>query len=179
MNKRIKIALSALTAAAVSVAAPALAEDRFEAGDAATIDQLPVTEAMIDAARSFTKVDMNKDGKIDADEYTSRRVVVAQLARFSRSVAIDGQEDLTLVLPEDVPVKLGQSERAALEAISRRDFKVRAFGAEGLDAAQWQESRLELFFEADRDGDGVLRDDELATYLKAMAGELTATFPST
>ena len=177
MNKRIKIALSAVTALALAGASQALAGDHDKA-DAFAAD-LPMTEAMIDAARSFAKVDMNRDGKIAAEEYTSRRVVVAHLARFSRSVAIDGQELVTLVLPDDVPVKLGQSERAALEAIARRDFQVRAFGADGLNASQWQESRLEAFFNADRDGDGVLRDGELASYLKAVAGELSASFPST
>lgn len=179
MNKRIKIALSAVTAFALGGLSFALAGDHDHPMGATVAADLPMTEAMIDAARSFEKVDMNRDGKVDADEFTSRRVVIAQLARFSRSVAIDGQESVTLVVPDDVPVKLGASERAALEAIARRDFQVRAFGADGLNPSQWQESRLEAFFDADKDGDGVLRDDELAGYLKAVAGELSATFPST
>lgn len=177
MNTRFAIALNALlTLAVVTAPSPALAED-LPPTERTTGTVLPVTEAMIDAARSFRRVDINRDGIVDADEYASQRVVTAQLARFSRSVSIEGQHVMTMALPEDVPGRLGDSEKAALDTVARRDFKVRAFGSKGLDAAGWQDARLELFSNADANGDDVLEGAELENYLRALAGQLTASLP--
>ncbi|MEM9838028.1 MAG: hypothetical protein AAF830_02630 [Pseudomonadota bacterium] len=176
MNKLIAIATKTVVSATF-LAAAAHAGDA-DVSDVQAAADLPLTEAMIDAARSFARVDSNRDGVIDADEYASQRVVSAQLARFRRAVEIDGQTLISLPLPEDVANRMGDSEKTALGAVARRDFHVRAFGKEGLDAALWQETQLETFYTADLDGDGVLREAELVRYLRAAAGELNAALPA-
>lgn len=176
MNKSFAIAIKTAVSAGLLMAS-AYAGDA-DVSDVKVAADLPLTEAMIDAARSFARVDANRDGLIDADEYASQKVVAAQLARFRRAVEIDGQTLLSLPLPDDVADRLGDSEKTAISAVARRDFHVRAFGKDGLDPALWQETRLESFYDADLDGDGVLREAELARYLRAAAGELNAALPS-
>lgn len=146
-------------------------------GDAT--DAVPMTDAMIDAARSFEKIDVNRDGLIDEDEYAAQRVVYAQLARFNRQIPIDGQSMIRIPVPDDIPNAMGASERAALDAVARRDFHLRAMAKEGLDQAAWQDARLETFAMADDNGDGELRDKELTAYAKLMSGDLTPSIPAT
>ncbi|MEM1379431.1 MAG: hypothetical protein AAGH41_02280 [Pseudomonadota bacterium] len=176
MNIRVAIGIKSFAFAAIASVSGAVAGDLPSPSETAA-PNLPLTEAMIDAARSFGKFDVNRDGMIDADEYASQRVVVAHLSRFRRSISIDGQTALDFDLPEDVPMRLGASEKAAIEAVARRDFQVRAFGSAGLETSAWQESQLERFYLADEDGDGVLQGPELVTYVRGVAGQLQAGLP--
>jgi hypothetical protein len=137
-------------------------------------DAVPLTEAMVDAARGFDKIDVNNDGLIDEDEFAGQKLVYAQLARFSRSLTIDGQTPIRVDVPATVPDSIGVSERAALDAVARRDFRVRNLTGPGLTEADWQQARLEPFRRADKDGDGILRGRELAGYAALIAGQISA-----
>ena len=106
-------------------------------------------------------------------EYSSQRVVRAQLARFSRSIRVDGQTVLNVAVPEGVSKRLTQSERAALDTVSRNEFHLRSAGSEGLTPAQWQDSRLEAFTLADMDASGALEGAELEGYARFLAGSLS------
>ncbi|WP_189576328.1 hypothetical protein [Parvularcula lutaonensis] len=143
------------------------------------VDAVPMTDAMLDAARAFEKVDVNRDGIIDEDEYAARRVVYAQLARFNRQIPIDGQSLIRIPVPEDIPNSMGAAERAALDAVARRDYHLRVMAKDGLDQSAWQDARLETFSLADGNGDGELRDGELTVYAKFLSGELAPGVPAT
>lgn len=173
MKKREKRQIKVLAAAVALTAGSTSLSEAFENPFGAPVERLPMTEAMIDAARAFAKVDVNKDGIVDIDEFAAQRVVYAQLARFNRHVPVDGRVTVRLPIPENVPESLTGPERAALDAVARRDFQLRAAGAEGLDEARWQDARLETFSLADDNGDGELRGQELAHYARYMAGALS------
>ena len=177
MNTHIKIlrnACIALISASAGLSSAALASDVEAVADADLINatELAMTEVMIDAARSFEKVDRNADGLIDVEEFTSQRVVRAQLARFTRSIPVEGVTTVRVALPTSISNRLTESERAALETVTRNDFALRTSGGEGLTQAQWQDARLETFALADMDGSGTLEGEELVSFVQALAGSI-------
>lgn len=176
--RRNPILLAVLAIASLAPTAHALADGQGDPfGEPAR--ELPLTEAMIDAARTFEKVDVDRNGLVDQDEYAAQRVVRAQLARFNGRVAIDGRGVTHVAVPESVAGPLSPGEQAALDAVTRREFHLRNPDGGGLDRAAWQEARLEPFTLADEDGDGVLKGSELAVYARLVAGDLSASLPGT
>lgn len=177
MNTR-NVKLLKMFAATVAITAgSASVGSNSEAVFGAVAGEVPMTEAMIDAARAFTKVDVNRDGLVDIDEYASQYVVYAQLARFNRQIPVDGHHTSAIPVPDDIPPTMTASERAGLDAIARRDFHMKVGSNPGLDAAAWQDAKLERFYIADADADGSLAGDELVAYARDVAGVMTSSFP--
>lgn len=174
MTKRPSLLIALFAAGLVSVGSAAAENGPF----GSEVLSLDMTDVMIDAARSFEKIDGNRDGVIDEDEYAARRIVFAQLSRFKGHVVVDGQHTVHVALPEHLQGQMTASERSALETVARRDHQLRAMGAAGLDQSAWQDSALEAFALADLDGDGALVADELAAFAGYRAGSLTAGLPA-
>lgn len=162
-------------AAIIAIGGSAFAEN---APTASTSDLLRTADVVADAHHDFWQIDRDADGLVDADEFASARLVHAQLARLSGRVAMDAATTLNVKLPMDVPRTMEKAERAALEGVARRDYALHAMGHEGLTEHAFAESRLELFFTADGDRDGVLRGDELERFARLIAGQLSAGFPA-
>jgi hypothetical protein len=162
--------LKILAVTATLTAGSASLGEAFENPFGAPIEVLPETEVMVDAARAFDKIDMNRDGLIDEDEYAAQRVVYAQLARFNRQIAIDGTVTVRVPVPDEIGESLTSPEKVALDAVARRDYRLRVTGG-GFDRAAWEEARLETFFLNDANGDGELRGKELHAYASYFAGQ--------
>jgi hypothetical protein len=165
---------AALAATAAITMGTAVSSNPLSEAFGAEAGALPLGEVLVDAARAFSKVDMNQDGLVDEDEFAAQRVVYAQLARFNRVVPIDGHDVVSIAVPEDVPQSMSTPERAALDAVARRDYHMRVLAEPGLTEQAFSEWRLETFRSADRDRDGVLHEKELDTYARLVAGELSA-----
>ncbi|MEE4211165.1 MAG: hypothetical protein V2I43_18095 [Parvularcula sp.] len=171
---RIKKPAAALAVTAVVTMGTAVSSNTLSEAFGAEAGALPLGEALVDAARAFSKVDMNQDGLVDEDEFAAQRVVYAQLARFNRVVPVDGHDVVSIAVPEAVPQSMSHPERAALDAIARRDYHMRVLAEPGLTQQTWSEWRLETFRSADRNRDGILAGRELDTYAMLVAGELSA-----
>ncbi|MEO1657845.1 MAG: hypothetical protein AAFR65_08995 [Pseudomonadota bacterium] len=148
------------------------ADDPF--GDEATV----LTEAQLiaHAASVFARVDQDRDGWLDQEEFAAERIISAQLARLSRRVPIDAEETVHLVVPREVPSSMERGERLTLTNIARNEHAARAGGAPGLDQAAFAEIMVEEFLTADRDFDGVLQADELRLFARLMAGDISAVY---
>jgi hypothetical protein len=164
--------LKILAVTATLTAGSASLGEAFENPFGAPIEVLPETEVMVDAARAFDKIDMNRDGVIDEDEYAAQRVVYAQLARFNRQIAIDGTVTVRVPVPDDIGEQLTSPEKVALDAVARRDYRMRMGDQPGFDRASWEENRLEVFYLSDQNGDGELRGKELHEYAAHYAGQM-------
>ncbi|NNU16876.1 hypothetical protein HK107_11160 [Parvularcula sp. ZS-1/3] len=177
MNKRnLRLLQTLAVATTLTAGSASLGENANNPFGVAT-EELPMTHVLVDAARAFEKVDVDKDGLITEDEYAGQRVVYAQLARFNGVIPVDGQTTVRIPVPESLKMPLTVSERAAIDAVARRDYHLHAAGKPGLDQSAWQNARLELFMLADANADDALSGDELGTYARYMAGELSAGLP--
>jgi hypothetical protein len=77
-------------------------------------------------------------------------------------------------VPEEIGNTLSSPERVALDAVARRDYRLRTAGGEGFDRSGWEENRLETFYLSDRNGDGELRGKELREYASFFAGQMVS-----
>ncbi|MEM0929805.1 MAG: hypothetical protein AAGI89_11000 [Pseudomonadota bacterium] len=148
------------------------ADDPF--GKEAT--QLTEAQLVAHASTVFARVDQDRDGWLDAEEFAAERMISAQLARLSRRVPIDGDETVHLIVPKEVPSSMERGERLTLTNIARNEHAARSAGAPGLDEAAFASILIEEFLNADRDFDGILQAEELMVFARLMAGDLAVSF---
>ena len=131
-------------------------------------ETLAIDDVWVDAERVFAKVDVDRNGEIDVDEYAAQAVVFAGLVRFNGVVAVDGRQTLHIGLPTTAEASLGAAERTAIDAVARADYY--AVTADGpITSRRWVELRMAAFDAADRNEDGVLTGRELSRFAMALA----------
>ena len=166
-----RIVVTAGMAAAVGLSAVSIADPNPDAapvpyGDLA--ESLALDDVWVDAERVFAKVDVDRSGEIDVDEYAAQAVVYAGLVRFNGVVAIDGRELIHVGLPTEASATMGTAERAAIDAVARDDYyRIAAEGA--ITPTRWIAMRMAAFDAADRNGDGQLTGRELQRYAMGLA----------
>ncbi|MEM7741503.1 MAG: hypothetical protein AAF225_11970 [Pseudomonadota bacterium] len=148
------------------------ADDPF--GAEATV--LTEHQLIIHAATVFERVDQDRDGWLDAEEFTAERLISAQLARLSRRVPIDAEETVHLLVPNEVPNSLELGERQSLASIARHEHAARSVDAPGLSQKAFADLFIEEFLQADHNFNGVLEADELVVFARLMAGDLSAVY---
>lgn len=134
------------------------------------IDQLEANNAARQAARVFSRADLDKDGALTEDEYSVLAVVSAELARLNGFVAIDmsGRVHTVAVSTAGGP-SLSLAERKQINDRAAREFKIIAGDDERLVADEYITAQLEQFLTNDSDRNGVLTGQELASYAKAQS----------
>ena len=156
------------TFGAVTLAEPT-AERRIADAFGAPADALFVDDVWVDAERVFEKVDVNRDGVIDVDEFAAQAVVYAGLARFNGLVAVDGRQTVHVGLPHDGRSELGVAERTAIDAVARGDYYALTAERGPLTPRNWVTLQIERFADADRNEDGQLTGRELTRYAMQVA----------
>ena len=132
-------------------------------------EQLVLDDVWVDAERVFGKVDVDRDGLIDVDEYAAQAVVYAGLVRFNGVAVVDGRELIHVGLPTGTEPALPPAERAAIDAVARADFYALADADGAITPRRWVELRLEAFEDADRNDDGQLTGRELERFALDLA----------
>lgn len=130
---------------------------------------LYVDDVWVDAERVFDKVDVNRDGVIDVDEYAAQAVVYAGLARFNGLVAVDGRQTVHVGLPAADRTELGMAERTAIDAVARNDYYALVAERGAITPRNWVTLQIERFADADRNEDGQLTGRELTAYAMQVA----------
>lgn len=132
-------------------------------------ETLVLDDVWVDAERVFGKVDVDRDGLIDVDEYAAQAVVYAGLVRFNGVAVVDGRELIHVGLPTGTEPALPPAERAAIDAVARADFYALADADGAITPRRWVELRLEAFEDADRNDDGQLTGRELERFALDLA----------
>ena len=145
-------------AAAFAVGAAFAAGEVLEPAYGEASQAIGQTEAAAAAKLQFTHADANEDGVLDAREYASLAVVVAELAHLNGFIALD---DKVVALPIAAPASLPVSERTRIGAIASRDFYAAAGPDSVMTQAEFVAERLGAFSKADANGDAVLKKREL------------------
>ena len=162
------------TFGAVTLAEP-LAERTVPDAFGQPAEALYVDDVWVDAERVFEKVDVNRDGLIDVDEYAAQAVVYAGLARLNGLVAVDGRETVHVGLPYDTRGELGIAERTAIDAVARNDYYALTTERGAMTPRNWITLQIERFAEADRNEDGQLTGQELTRFaMKVARHEVTS-----
>ena len=156
------------TLGAATLAEPA-PERRIADAFGSPAEALFVDDVWVDAERVFEKVDVNRDGLIDVDEYAAQAVVYAGLARFNGLVAVDGRQTVHVGLPRDERSELGIAERTAIDAVARGDYYALTAERGPLTPRNWVTMQIERFADADRNEDGQLTGRELTRYAMQVA----------
>ena len=132
-------------------------------------EALYVDDVWVDAERVFDKVDVNRDGVIDVDEYAAQAVVYAGLARLNGLIAVDGRQTVHVGLPHGDRNDLGTAERTAIDAVARNDFYALTAERGPITPRNWVTLQIERFADADRNEDGQLTGRELTAYAMQVA----------
>ncbi|MFN0022797.1 MAG: hypothetical protein ACKVS5_02755 [Parvularculaceae bacterium] len=120
------------------------------------------------AARVFSRADLDNDGAVSPEEYTTLSVVTAELARLNGFVAIEYQGGLrTAALPR--AAAWTPAERARVQSAAARDYALIAGDDERLTLPEFVDAELEALAAADRDRNGVLTGTELSTFAAIQA----------
>ncbi len=113
----------------------------------------------------FEKADLNNDGGIDRDEYVTLAIVNAELFRLNGFVAIetaDGVEKVAIAAP--AKAALTEDEKRTIRARSSLEYDRLAGYDHKLTQRDFVDSKLEEFFAADVDRNGVLTGAELERF---------------
>ena len=168
-----RLATILTVAAAGTFGAVTLAEPTTERGVAdafgSPAEALYVDDVWVDAERVFDKVDVNRDGLIDVDEYAAQAVVYAGLARFNGLIAVDGRQTVHVGLPRTDRSDLGLGERTAIDAVARNDYYALTAERGPITPRNWVTLQIERFADADRNEDGQLTGRELTAYAMRVA----------
>jgi hypothetical protein len=168
MKKKTAFSLIAATGVFASAATVAGVESDVFGTPAATVSK---QDFLIDASRSFAKVDVDNSGTIDLEEFAAQAVVYAELARLNRLVTVDGAHEMRIDVPDNVRDTLGYAERTAIDAVARRSFYLHSPDGAPLTPTQWTVARTELFSAANRNNDDTLTGRELKTLARIIAQE--------
>lgn len=155
------LAATALLAGAAVTAGPVAGSINAAFGAPATA--IGVEDVRGDAEALFAKVDVDQSGDLDIEEFASHVVVLAELARFSGLVALDGPVPQQISLPTGMAPRMAPTERAAIDAVARRTFFDHAAGGT-MAADSYVSYRLSVMAKADGNGDGVLEGPELTRF---------------
>jgi hypothetical protein len=166
--KRRTIAAFATTAALAAVAIAAPAASAFNDAFGARSDRVTLDAVAEDARRAFARVDIDRSGAVDIEEFAAQAVIYAELARLNRLVAFDGDTTQHIPLGRDVPHTLNYGERIAIDAVARRQFHQQAENG-ALDETRFVTARLAMFERADRNRDDALSGRELGHYAELVA----------
>ena len=167
MKRSIVVAsIAAAFAGAVSIADPNPAAPQAPYGD--LTETLALDDVWVDAERVFGKVDVDRNGEIDVDEYAAQAVVYAGLVRFNGVVAVDGRELIHVGLPVKAAA-MNEGERASIDAVARADYYALTEADGPITPRRWVEMRMATFADADRNGDGQLTGRELHRYALDLA----------
>lgn len=117
------------------------------------------------ATLAFQRADLDKDNKLNADEYASLAIVTAELSRLNGFVAIETSSGVQIAeLPERAAKALTPFQRAEVNALSRRAFYEAAGDDNRLDKSEFLTLHDTQFARADRNGDDRLIKTELTSY---------------
>lgn len=160
------LAATALLIGAATTASPM--KSMFNEAFGETASTVSTSDIENDAAALFAKVDIDGSGTLDADEFAGQAVVIAELARFNRTVTVEGETDMQIRLPEATPERVSLTERSSIDAVARRAFHQFAEDGE-MDAAAFTAYRLSVMAKADTNRDGELKRHELDLFASAQA----------
>jgi len=130
---------------------------------------LRLQDAWNSAEALFERIDLNKDRRIDVDEFAAQTVVLADMVRSAGALRIAERDDLRIDLPEAGAAPLTPAERISLDAIARDAFYAAAEGEGSLTPESWIALKLRDFASADFDADGELKGRELPAYALRIA----------
>lgn len=165
------IAATALLAGAAVTAGPMKGPVNSAFGTPATA--IAVEDVRKDALSLFDKVDVDRSGDIDVEEFASHVVILAELARFNGTVSVDGTVSQQILLPSGLEPRMAITDRAAIDAVSRRTFFNHApQGSMGREA--YAAYRLSVMADADRNNDGVLNGAELTQFAMSVTKPATS-----
>ncbi len=159
--------ISGLAAAFAMGAAAFSATPRAE--DTALVPTLTAEHIAADAALTFNKIDVDRSGTLDAQEYAAQAIVFAKIAREQRLVTIDASPAVQIAVPQDVESILSARDRLRIDAIARAEFHHFAGDDGQLSPVEWEQARSALFHQADRNADGRLKAEEVAYFATHIA----------
>lgn len=160
------LAATALLIGAATTASPMKGAFNHAFGVAAT--SVTATDIETDAKALFAKVDIDRSGTLDADEFAGHALVLAELARFNRTVTIEGESEMQIRLPDGTPDQVSHTERGSIDAVARRAFHQFADNGE-MSEEGFTAYRLSMMDKADTNRDGTLKSHELERFASAMA----------
>ncbi len=135
------------------------------------LTSLSEADAVDHALRVFERSDRNGDGALDVDEYTALSVITAELAYLNGFVTIEtGDEPGLISLPNTAPSALPQSEQVRVAAVAQHAFYVYAGFDARIEADEFVKAQTTLFKAADRNGNGMLKRNELGVFAQRQAG---------
>lgn len=139
------------------------------------IDRLEANIAAREAARVFSRADLDKDGTLSQDEYSVLAVVSAELARLNGFVAIDMSNGVrTVAVTAAGAPSLSPAEKKRINERAAREFRIIAGEDERLAGDEYVAAQLEQFLTNDIDRNGVLTGSELTSYARAQS-KVTST----
>ncbi len=134
------------------------------------IDRLEANIAAREAARVFSRADLDKDGALSQDEYSVLAVVSAELARLNGFVAIDISGGVrTVAVSTAGGPSLSPAQRKRINDRAAREFRIIAGEDERLAGDEYVAAQLEQFLTNDVDRNGVLTGPELVSFARAQS----------
>jgi len=131
---------------------------------------LEVTSVAQAASAAYAKADLNNDGRIDQDEYVTLAVVSAELFRLNGFVALEtssGVERVTIAASSGT--SLSAAEKSGIRTRSRMEYARIAGDDQKLTEREFIDSKVEEFFSADSDRNGILTGTELRQFAFAQS----------
>lgn len=127
--------------------------------------ELSANEAVIHAASVFSRADLDRSVSLSADEYVSLAIVTAELSRLNgfMSIEAEGREQLVM-LPVKAPGAISRGERARVEAVARGEFYAAAGSDSQLSLEEYVAEQAARFSAADRNRNGILKNNELGAF---------------
>ncbi|WOI52907.1 hypothetical protein [Parvularcula sp. LCG005] len=157
------------TAVAVASIASASALVDFGSAFGSTSQFVSKEDATLHAHRAFDKIDVDRSGSIDIDEFAAQAIVYAEMARNQRTVTIDGNMVHRIDLPDGISDRLSPQERTSIDAQARRTFYEISHQGQPLSKAAWQMSQQRQFEQADRNANGRLEGRELNAFARNVS----------
>ncbi|RFB05162.1 hypothetical protein [Parvularcula marina] len=122
-----------------------------------------------DAQKSFYRIDINDDDKIDIEEFAAQTLVHAELARFNGYVTLETDEITYIPLSNRPQYELSLSERTRITTLARREFYEYAGDDGEMSFYEWTSYKLADVRQHDRDRDSRIEGDELTDYARQVA----------
>lgn len=125
--------------------------------------QLEAATVAATAKSVFDRADLDNDGELSREEFTTLAIVTAELARLNGFVAVDYSGGVrTAALPR--ASAWSSAERARIEEGAARDYEISAGDDQRMSADEFIAVRLEAMAAADLDRNGVLKGVELTRF---------------
>ncbi|MCB2113123.1 MAG: hypothetical protein KDD85_06185 [Parvularculaceae bacterium] len=128
-----------------------------------------VSSAARAAEASYSRADLNNDGHIDQDEYVTLAIVSAELFRLNGFVALETTNGaLRVSIAAANEGALADKEKASIRARARAEYARLAGDDQKLSEREFVDSKVEEFYSADIDRNGVLTGAELKHFAFAQ-----------